>query len=281
MILDIIRKKYIVLTPEEWVRQHFVNYLILDLHYPKSLFKIESGLKFNHMQKRSDILIHDRTGAPWMLVECKSPDIKLTQKAFNQIAVYNMTIGAKYLAVTNGMAHYCCVAGVPGQPAVFLDDFPVFAAEQQFFKTIHFPNLAKKFELMNIKELDHDIQEIIKKRNELQKIDYSNPKYDDLEEELHDHEDDFQDKYGDFLEGVLQDIHDEHCPDSDVLMPIAYLAKKYSISDKGVYSVEPSEGVFVETEKFAGKDTKLVIVPNPLRIVLNVSGNQQVVWEGK
>ena len=123
---------------------------------------------------------------------------------------------------------------------------------------------------------------MIKRRSELQKLDYNNPQYDDLEEQLHDGEDAFQDKYGEFLEEVLQDIHDEHCPDSDVLMPIAYLAKKYTISDKSQYSVDPSDGVFVETEKYAGKDTKLVIIPNPIRIVLNIGKEkQQVVWEGK
>ena len=126
-IFDLIRKKYIVLTPEEWVRQHFIHYLINVLKYPRALFKVESGMLFNSLQKRSDIVIHGRDGKPWMLVECKSPTIKLTQKAFNQIAVYNMTIGAKYLAVTNGMVHYCCEAPVPGGAAVFKDSFPDFA----------------------------------------------------------------------------------------------------------------------------------------------------------
>ena len=126
MILDLIRKKYVVLTPEEWVRQHFLNYLIIELKYPKSLFKVESGLLFNKIQKRSDIIIHNREGKAWMLVECKAPNIKLTQKAFNQIAVYNMTIGAKYLAVTNGMGHFCCRAGTKTGPPVFLDGFPEF-----------------------------------------------------------------------------------------------------------------------------------------------------------
>lgn len=125
-IFDIIRKKYVVLTPEEWVRQHFVQHLIQSLHYPKSLFRIESSLTYNKLQKRSDILIRDRDGKPWMLVECKSASIKLTQKAFNQIAVYNMTIGASYLAVTNGMVHYCWRAPQLGQEAVFLDKFPEF-----------------------------------------------------------------------------------------------------------------------------------------------------------
>ncbi|HOO09590.1 MAG TPA: type I restriction enzyme HsdR N-terminal domain-containing protein [Cyclobacteriaceae bacterium] len=125
-IFDAIRKKYVVLTPEEWVRQHFVHHLIKNHGYPKSLFRIEGSLTFNKLQKRSDILIRDREGRPWMLVECKSASIKLTQKAFNQIAVYNMTIGAKYLAVTNGMVHYCWRAPEWGQEAMFLDKFPEF-----------------------------------------------------------------------------------------------------------------------------------------------------------
>lgn len=125
-IFDIIRKKYIVLTPEEWVRQHFIHHLITDFQYPRSLFKIESGLTFNTLQKRSDIVVCDRAAKPWMLVECKSPAIKLSQKAFNQIAVYNMSVGAKYLAVTNGMVHFCCEAPKMGEVAKFLNAFPVF-----------------------------------------------------------------------------------------------------------------------------------------------------------
>ena len=125
-IFDIIRKKYVVLTPEEWVRQHFLHMLIDRHGYPKSLFKIESSLKYNRLQKRSDILVHDRTGKPWMLIECKSPELKLTQKAFNQVAVYNMSVGAKYLVVTNGMAVFCCMAPQPGEEAIYLKDLPAF-----------------------------------------------------------------------------------------------------------------------------------------------------------
>lgn len=124
-IFDIIRKKYIVLTPEEWVRQHFIHYLINELNYPKSLFRIEGSLTYNKLQKRSDIVIHDREGKPWMLVECKAPNIKLTQKAFNQVAVYNMTIGARYVAVTNGMVQYCFMASERGE-ANHLAAFPEF-----------------------------------------------------------------------------------------------------------------------------------------------------------
>ncbi len=126
-IFDIIRKKYVVLTPEEWVRQHFIHYLIDQFKYPKSLFRVESGLMYNKLQKRSDIVIHNRQGKPWMLIECKSPVIKLTQKAFNQVAVYNMTIGARYVAVTNGMAQVCFEAiDKPGREVKFLESFPSF-----------------------------------------------------------------------------------------------------------------------------------------------------------
>ena len=119
---------------------------------------------------------------------------------------------------------------------------------------------------MNIKALDKSLQDILKKREELSKIDYNNPQYDDLEEQLHDLEDDLQDEFGDYLEGALQNVHDEFCPDSDVLMPIAYLGK----------------AVPVEAEKFAGKETKLSLLPNPPRIVLTVGKDkQEIVWTAK
>src|SRR5688572_17375350 len=105
---------------------------------------------------------------------------------------------------------------------------------------------------MDVKALDQALLEILKKREELSKIDYNNPKYDDLEEALHDLEDDFQEEYGEYLEEALQTVHDNVCPDNDVLMPIAYLGK----------------GVPVEVDKLAGKDTKLIIAPTPTRIVL-------------
>jgi hypothetical protein len=139
-----------------------------------------------------------------------------------------------------------------------------------------------KFWIMDVKELDKAIQEIALRRNALKKIDYNNPKYDDLEEELHDLEDSLHVKFGEYLEDVLQDVHDKYCPDTDVLYPIAYLAKSYSISDNNEYSVATSEGVFVEVDSIPGKDTKLVIVPNPVRVILNVGKDQQqIVWTAK
>src|SRR5690349_12811460 len=93
-ILDQLRKKYLLLTPEEWVRQHFVHYLIRERQYPKALIKIEGGLKFNTLSKRSDIVIFSREGKPWMLVECKAPDYKLRQSTIEQAATYNHTLRA-------------------------------------------------------------------------------------------------------------------------------------------------------------------------------------------
>jgi len=134
---------------------------------------------------------------------------------------------------------------------------------------------------MDLKAMDKALQDIGKRRNELTKLDYDNPKYDELEEELHDAEDAFQLKYGEYLEGVLQEVHNEHSPDTDVLYSIAYIAKAYTINEKNEYSVSPNEGVFVEVDKLPGVDTKLVIVPNPTRVILNVGKDrQQVVWTG-
>ena len=134
---------------------------------------------------------------------------------------------------------------------------------------------------MDIKALDKALQEIVKTRHDLGKLDYSNPLYDDLEEKLHALEDTFQDSFGEGLESVLQGIHDEYCPDTDVLYPIAYIAKRYVINSRNEFSVAGSEGVFVEMDDYPGKETKLVLVPNPARIILNIGvDKQQIVWNG-
>jgi hypothetical protein len=123
-ILDSIRKKYLVLTPEEWVRQHFINYLIAVLHYPKALIKVEGGLRFNRLQKRSDIVVYDRDGNPWMIIECKAPDQKLTQRTMHQASVYNYSLRARYVTVTNGMVHICCAVDWDAKRTVILDAMP-------------------------------------------------------------------------------------------------------------------------------------------------------------
>jgi len=125
-IFDSVRKKYLVLTPEEWVRQHFVQYLIQEKKYPASLIAIEIGLKYNQLQKRADILVYDNKGNPHLMVECKAPEVKISQETFHQIAVYNMAFKVNYLIVTNGMEHYCCEMDYTTNSYRFLPEVPSF-----------------------------------------------------------------------------------------------------------------------------------------------------------
>lgn len=106
-IFDGIRKKFIVLTPEEWVRQHFIHYLISEKKYPRSLIRVEGGLVYNALKKRTDIVVYDRSGAPWMIVECKAPSLQVSVTTLSQAALYNSTLRAQYLCVTNGLKHLC------------------------------------------------------------------------------------------------------------------------------------------------------------------------------
>ncbi len=108
MILDPLRRKYVKLSPEEWVRQNFVQYLINEGKYPPGLLGIEVLFRFNKLKRRVDILVHDRSGKPVLIVECKSPEIEIDDKVFEQIATYNMSYKVPYLIVTNGMHHYAC-----------------------------------------------------------------------------------------------------------------------------------------------------------------------------
>lgn len=106
-IFDIIRKKYVVLTPEEWVRQHFINYMITELKYPRTLLRVEGGLTYNKLSKRSDIVVYDRDGKPWMVVECKAPGYDLSQATLHQATAYNAALRARFLVISNGFRHYC------------------------------------------------------------------------------------------------------------------------------------------------------------------------------
>jgi len=126
MILDRIRKKFVRLTPEEWVRQNFVQYLIREGKYPSGLIAIEVMSKFNNLKKRVDILVHDRSGNPVMIVECKSPEIILDDKVFDQIVCYNMGFRVPYLIVTNGMDHYACRIDVENNKYEFLLVIPLY-----------------------------------------------------------------------------------------------------------------------------------------------------------
>jgi len=124
LILDSIRKKYLVLTPEEWVRQHFVNYLIQTLQYPRSLIQLEGGLRFNNLQKRSDIVVFNREGRPWMVIECKAPDLAIGPQTLRQASVYNHALRAKYLVVTNGLVHLCCSVDWDANTTAVLEQMP-------------------------------------------------------------------------------------------------------------------------------------------------------------
>ncbi|MBD1395892.1 type I restriction enzyme HsdR N-terminal domain-containing protein [Pontibacter sp. JH31] len=107
MIFDALRRKYVLLTPEEWVRQHFVHYLIGSLQYPKSLISIERGTTYNKLQKRTDMCVYDQQGKPYLLVECKAAHVPITQEVVRQVSVYNQVLQARYVAITNGLEHYC------------------------------------------------------------------------------------------------------------------------------------------------------------------------------
>ncbi|MCH6232316.1 type I restriction enzyme HsdR N-terminal domain-containing protein [Cognataquiflexum rubidum] len=104
-IFDSLRKKYLILTPEEWVRQHMVSFLVHHRNYPKGLFSLEKEVIYNSLQKRFDILVLDRVGNPFLLIECKAPEVRLSKKTVEQVAVYNKTIGASYMGISNGRQH--------------------------------------------------------------------------------------------------------------------------------------------------------------------------------
>lgn len=125
-IFDSIRKKYVVLTPEEWVRQNFLQFLIREKNYPASLIAVEAGLKYNQLQKRMDVLVYDKQGTPHLMVECKAPEVKINQDVFDQIARYNMVFKVKYLVVTNGMHHFCCMMDYTNNAYQYLEQIPVF-----------------------------------------------------------------------------------------------------------------------------------------------------------
>lgn len=124
LIFDIIRKKYVVLTPEEWVRQHVVLFLIEEKKYPISLIAVEKQLKINSLLKRTDVVVFNTKGTPEILIECKAPSVAISQATFDQIARYNLTAQSNYLMVTNGLDHYFCLIDVENETYVFLKDIP-------------------------------------------------------------------------------------------------------------------------------------------------------------
>lgn len=123
-IFDEIRKKYVMLTPEEWVRQHVVHFLMNVKKYPKSYINVEKIVRLNDMNKRYDVVVFDPKGGIFLLVECKEPQVEITQGVFDQIARYNSSLNAQLLMVTNGLNHYYCKLDYENKKYQFLADLP-------------------------------------------------------------------------------------------------------------------------------------------------------------
>jgi hypothetical protein len=120
----ILRKKNLVLTPEEWVRQHLIHYLIQEKHIPQGLISAEMPITVNSLQRRCDLVIYSNEGQPKMIVECKAPDVQLTEKVFHQIAQYNFKLNVDLLMVSNGIDHLICRINHENGQLEFLSDFP-------------------------------------------------------------------------------------------------------------------------------------------------------------
>lgn len=125
-IVDLIRKKNLLLTPEEWVRQHCLHFLISELGYPKSLINVEKQIKINGQLKRYDIVVYSSQGDVYILVECKAPSIAISQNTFDQIAQYNMTLNSSFLMLSNGKEHYFCVMDFEKKSYKFIKELPKY-----------------------------------------------------------------------------------------------------------------------------------------------------------
>ena len=125
-ILDVLRRKYILLTPEEWVRQHFVHYLISEKKYRASLMANEAGIKLNSLTRRCDTVVYNNRLEPLMIIEYKEPNVAISQNVFDQIVRYNIVLRVRYLIVSNGMHHYCCEMDYENQTFRYLTDVPEY-----------------------------------------------------------------------------------------------------------------------------------------------------------
>ncbi len=125
-IYDKIRKRFVSLTPEEWVRQNFINFLINHRNYPTSLISVEKTVMVNNLQQRADIIIYSKKGIPYMICECKAPNVKITKDTFEQVCRYNIALNTKIICVTNGLSHYCAILDNFDNKYIFVKDIPDF-----------------------------------------------------------------------------------------------------------------------------------------------------------
>ncbi|TAJ08185.1 type I restriction enzyme HsdR N-terminal domain-containing protein [Marinilabiliaceae bacterium JC017] len=131
-IFDMVRKKFVALTPEEWVRQHFINYLLVHLKYPRGLISVEMPVTINGLKQRADIVLFNRKGQPMMVVECKAPSVNITRRVFDQAARYNMRLQTSLLVVTNGLQHYCAALDAAKEDYSMLKQIPTFEQALSF-----------------------------------------------------------------------------------------------------------------------------------------------------
>ncbi|GAK97055.1 hypothetical protein JCM19294_561 [Nonlabens tegetincola] len=127
MIFDQVRKKFVVLTPEEWVRQHVVEFLLSRKRIPLNLLTVEKQIRVSGTLKRYDIVSYNKDGSVHLVVECKAPDVKITQETFDQIARYNKELQSEYLMVTNGLDHYFCTMDYETRGYTFIPDIPEYS----------------------------------------------------------------------------------------------------------------------------------------------------------
>lgn len=127
LIFDVIRKKFVVLQPEEWVRQHAIHYLLVDKKFPISYINVEREIRINGLKKRYDIVVYNPDGSIEILVECKAPEVKISQAVFDQMARYNIRLKATYLMVTNGHEHFYCKMDFKEEKYTFLEFIPDFS----------------------------------------------------------------------------------------------------------------------------------------------------------
>lgn len=126
-IYDQVRKKYVTLTPEEWVRQHVVEYLVREKQVPVNLLAVEKKLEINSLAKRFDVVVFNRNVQPLMLVECKAPGVRVGEKVFDQAARYNLSLNAGLFLITNGIEHFCCRIDFENRYYVFLNEIPSYS----------------------------------------------------------------------------------------------------------------------------------------------------------
>lgn len=126
LIFDIVRKKFVVLSPEEWVRQHVLHFLITEMNYPLSMINVEKQLKLHNTKKRYDIVVYNSDASIHLIVECKAPDVNINQTVFDQIARYNFSLKSSCLMVTNGLEHYYCLIDYQNEGYIFLKELPQY-----------------------------------------------------------------------------------------------------------------------------------------------------------